>query len=127
MIVLIQFIPIKRTNPVEAGPLPVPQAVETVLERACYDCHSNKTKWPWYSGVAPLSWWIVDHVNEGREHLNFSEWERMNPEDQKEAMEEIIEEVEEQEMPLSSYVLGHPEAALTNRDIEVLREWVQSR
>lgn len=123
VLLLIQLVPVSRTNPPERNPIQPPPEVETILSRSCYDCHSNKTQWPWYSRVAPLSWWIVDHVNEGREHLNFSEWGAMSPEDQSEAMEEAVEEVEEGEMPLPTYLPAHPQAELSTDDIRILREW----
>ena len=120
---LIQLIPVEQSNPPEMAPLTVPDETARILTRACYDCHSNKTKWPWYSRVAPVSWWITDHVNEGREHLNFSNWGLSSAKDQAEYAEEIVEEVEEGKMPMSSYVVGHPEAALSETDIATLRAW----
>lgn len=121
----LQLIPVERTNPMETSPLRVTPTVEPILKKACYDCHSNKTRWPWYSRVAPVSWWVIDHVNEGREELNFSEWESFSPDKREEKLEELIEEVEEGEMPLPSYVLGHPEAKLTEQEIQILRDWVR--
>jgi hypothetical protein len=76
--------------------------------RACFDCHSNETKWPWYASVAPISWRVQDHVDEGREKLNFSEWDRPQEE-----AEEAAEVVAEGEMPLWDYLLVHAEARLT--------------
>ena len=124
--VLIQLVPVSRTNPPESGPLVAPAEVKEILTNSCYDCHSNKTKWPWYSRVAPVSWWVVDHVNEGREELNFSNWGALDPEEQGEMLEEIVEEVEEKKMPLPSYTLGHPQAALSTQEVKVLRNWVQA-
>lgn len=116
---------VQALNPIlpEMAPLTAPDETEQILTRACYDCHSNKTKWPWYSRVAPVSWWVTDHVNEGREHLNFSNWGLSNAEDQAEYAEEIIEEIEEGKMPMPSYVVGHPEAELSETDIATLRAW----
>ena len=96
-LLVAQLVPVARTNPPETSPLQIPADVEPILQKACYDCHSNKTKWPWYSGVAPLSWWIVDHVNEGRRELNFSEWNAIPAEKRAKKFEEIAEEVEEGE------------------------------
>ena len=120
---LIQLVPVEHSNPPEMAPLQVPDETAQILNRACYDCHSNKTKWPWYSRVAPVSWWVTHHVDEGREHLNFSNWGLSSPKDQAEYAEEIVEEVEEGKMPMSSYVVGHPEAALSETDIATLRAW----
>jgi hypothetical protein len=105
----------------------MPTEVRSILERSCYDCHSNRTRWPWYSRVAPVSWFVARHVAEGREHLNFTEWDRMSPEDQAKAMEEIGETVTEGEMPLASYLLAHPEAALSEQDQTLLRQWAGGR
>jgi len=108
--VVIQFIPIGagKTNP-EGGREVTWDSDRTkqLVERACYDCHSNKTVWPWYSYVAPVSWLVEHDVHEGREHLNFSEWDK----EQKHA-DEAAEEVEDGEMPLRIYTLLHPEARL---------------
>ena len=111
LFVLIQDVPYGRdhTNP------PVTQSVkwdsaetEALAKRACYDCHSNETVWPWYSNVAPVSWLVQHDVEEAREHMNFSEFDR----EQKHA-HEAAEEVEEGEMPLPIYLPAHPEARLT--------------
>ena len=108
--VAIQFVPVGegRTNP-EGGrevQWDSPRTRELAV-RACYDCHSNRTKWPWYSYIAPVSWLVQHDVHEGREHLNFSEWDRR----QKHA-DDAAHEVEEGEMPLAIYRLLHPEARL---------------
>lgn len=104
-----QFVRPDRTNP------PVTQEVRwdsgstrALARAACYDCHSNETVWPWYSSVTPLSWVIAHDVVEGREHLNFSTWDRPNH-----SGDEIIEAVESGEMPLSSYSLMHTSARLS--------------
>lgn len=109
--ILIQLVPAHRSNP------PVTREVRwdsdqtrDVARRACYDCHSNETAWPWYSYVAPVSWLLARDVNEGRSHLNFSEWDRSLHDDPA----EIVEVVEEGEMPLGKYVLLHPEARLSD-------------
>jgi hypothetical protein len=106
--VVIQLLPVGRdhTNPEVTG---TPQwsspRVEELARRACFDCHSNETRWPWYASIAPLSWIIRDHVTEGREHLNFSEFDRA----QRHARD-AAHEVEEGEMPLKAYLPFHPEA-----------------
>ncbi|MCB0126541.1 MAG: heme-binding domain-containing protein, partial [Caldilineaceae bacterium] len=92
-----------------------------IAQRACYDCHSNETVWPWYSYVAPVSLRVADHVAEGREHLNFSEWDRAN-----EGLEEILETINKGEMPLSDYLLMHPEAKLTAEEQRALTEGLQA-
>ena len=121
--IVIQFVPVNRTNPPVEGDLRAPAEVLSVLRRACYDCHSNETVWPWYSRVAPLSWVIAHDVNEGRAALNFSTWNQLSPEKQAEAMKESWEEVAEGKMPTWYYVALHPEARLSTNDQSVLRAW----
>ena len=118
LFVAIQFVPVDRSNP------PVTReinwdAVSTkdLARRACFDCHSNETVWPWYAYVAPVSWRVAEHVEHGREHLNFSEWDRGN-----EDFEEAKEEVEDGGMPLSDYLRLHPEAKLTEAETTALLE-----
>lgn len=80
LIAAIQFVPVSRSNPPVETEIAVPDNVKSVLKRACYDCHSNEVKWPWYSYVAPVSWLVAYDVKEGREELNFSTWNRYSPE-----------------------------------------------
>lgn len=132
ILVLIQFIPVDRTNP------PVkqeqdflvaenaPAEVRTLLRNACYDCHSNETKYPKYAYVAPISWIIKDHVNEGREHGNFSIWTTYNKDIQEHFMEEAAEEIEKGGMPLKSYTPWHEEANLNAAQKDVLINYFRS-
>ena len=126
LLVAAQLVPIRPTNPPEPSPLKTSTEVETILQKACYDCHSNKTKWPWYSRVAPLSWWVIDHVEEGRDELNFSAWDSMSPKKRSKKLGELVEEVEEGEMPLPSYTLMHSEAKLTPQEIKILADWAKA-
>lgn len=98
-----------------------------ILKTACYDCHSNNTAYPWYNNIAPVSWMIANHVNEGKEHLNFSNWDIYIPEKQHKLLDEIIEVVEEGEMPLSSYLIIHSEAKLSDSDKELLKFWATDK
>ncbi len=123
VIVVMQFFQIDRSNPPSKDPLAGPAQVKAVLERACYDCHSNETRWPWYAYVAPMSWLVGDHVTEGRRELNFSEWRAMSAGDRAEMREEIYEEAAEGNMPPSDYLLLHSDAALSAEDLAILREW----
>jgi len=117
LFVLLQAVPYGRahTNP-PGRQEPTWDSPETraLAVRACYDCHSNETKWPWYSHIAPVSWLVQNHVDEGRGKLNFSEWGR--PQEGAEA----VEAVQEGEMPLRSYLLTHPEARLSPAEYEAL-------
>jgi hypothetical protein len=125
--VLIQLVPIDRSNPPVTGEVSAPDAVMEVLRSSCYDCHSNETLWPWYSRVAPVSWLLLDHVLEGREYLNFSDWQGLSPADREEAMQKIWEEVEAGAMPLPIYLRMHPEAEMTDSQRDALRRWTEGR
>jgi heme-binding protein len=124
--IAIQFVPVNRTNPSVGADLVAPTEVVSILRRACYDCHSNETAWPWYSRIAPVSWLIAHDVNEGRAALNFSTWNRLNTEKQADAMHESWEEVAEGKMPTWYYVAVHPEARLSAADKSALRAWALS-
>jgi len=123
ILIAVQFVPVNRGNPPVTGEISAPPQVQAVFERSCYDCHSNETRWPWYSRVAPVSWLVAHDVEEAREHLNFSEWRAYSTEKQRKLREEVWEEVEEGEMPRWFYTPLHPEAALDQRDQELLRLW----
>lgn len=119
----IQLVPGERTNPPVETEVPASEEVRLVLRRACYDCHSNETVWPWYSRIAPISWLLARDVAEGREALNFSTWNRLSHEKRVEAMHESWEEIEEGEMPPWFYLPPHPEARLSEEDRQLLRAW----
>ena len=113
---LLQLIPVSRTNPpvVREIKWDSPQTM-ALAERACMDCHSNETKYPWYAGVAPMSLLLADHINEGREKMNFSDWDNYYVE-----FDEIEEQVAEGKMPPASYLLMHPEARLSDAEKQQL-------
>ena len=121
-----QFVRPPRSNPpvVEshdiASHVRVTPQVGAILERSCNDCHSNRTEWPWYSHVAPASWFVVDHVNEGRRDMNFSEWPRRDTEA---LLKKICYEVKTGFMPLTSYTLLHRDARLSPADVQTLCDW----
>jgi hypothetical protein len=127
VLILIQFVPVDRSNPPVTGEVLAPDPVMQVLRNSCYDCHSNETRWPWYSRVAPVSWRIAQHVRMARADLNFSEWQSLDAEDQGHAREEIWEKVERGVMPLSDYLRMHPEAVLTESQKDALRRWAEGR
>jgi hypothetical protein len=110
----IQFIPVERTNPLVVYDIDAPANIKTVLKKACYDCHSNETEWAWYTEIAPLSFLTVKDVNEGREHLNFSEWGNYTNK-LGQVKDEIWEEVREEHMPPWMYRVVHSEAKLITR------------
>lgn len=123
IVLLIQLVPAERTNPPVRTRVDAPQEVTAVLERACYDCHSHETRWPWYSRVAPVSWWVASHVEEGREDLDFSDWPAFDFEAQRLALKDVCEQIRKGEMPLWSYTLAHAEARLTAADRSLLLDW----
>jgi hypothetical protein len=119
----IQFFGPDRTNPPVRTEVDVPDEVRAVLRRACYDCHSNETRWPWYSRVAPVSWFVVGHVNKGRGDLNFSEWPTFDFEEDAEARKDIQKQIRLGKMPLRSYLYLHPDARLSEADRRALLRW----
>ncbi len=125
--VLIQLFPVETKNPPVERDVPASPAVKSVLRRACYDCHSNETQWPWYSRVAPASWLVAHDVREGREALNFSTWNRYDTEHRIESLAESWEEVAEGEMPQWFYLPAHRDAKLSAPDRALLRTWAISR
>lgn len=125
-LVAIQVIPVARTNPPVEEEVPAPAEVRDVLRRACYDCHSNETNWPWYGRVAPMSWLVVRDVNEGRAEMNYSAWNRLSAEKQKKRFRQSWELVDKGEMPLWFYMPLHPEAKLSDADRELLKGWALS-
>lgn len=121
--VLIQLVPVDRTNPAmgqEPNWAAAPAGTRDLVKAACFDCHSNETKWPWYSKIAPVSWLIAHDVDEGRAELNFSEWYEADE------VDEIAEAVDEGEMPPWYYVLMHSEADLSDSDKQLLIDGIRA-
>jgi len=131
--VIIQFFPIDKKNPpVNIGMDFVnikntPENVAQVIKISCYDCHSNETKYPWYSSIAPSSWFVKNHIDEGRKELNFSTFAMYEPKRQIHKMEECIEMIEKKEMPLESYYIGHQDAKLTDQQREMLAKYFKTQ
>ena len=132
ILVIIQFIRIDKTNPevvLENDFITVtnpPENIASIIKTSCYDCHSNETKYPWYTNVSPIAWWIKDHIDEGRDELNFSEWANYKEKRKKHKLEECIELVEENEMPLESYLITHGNAKLTDTQKTELLNWLKA-
>jgi hypothetical protein len=120
---LIQLIPLDRHNPPVESDISTSPEVKAVLRRACYDCHSNETVWPWYSRIAPVSWLLARDVQEGREALNFSLWNQYNTKKQMKKLKESWKEVERGSMPPWVYTVLHPNAYLSAQDQALLRQW----
>lgn len=104
----------------------VPDEIESILVKACYDCHSNKTDYPWYTNVQPVGWWMQHHVDEGKAELNFSEYKNYPFKKQKHMLHESAEMIEENSMPIDSYLWTHSQAKLTQEEKELFIRWSKS-
>jgi hypothetical protein len=125
----IQLVRPARTNPPTdpartlRAVTHAPADVGSVLERGCHDCHSHQTRWPWYSNVAPVSWFVINDVNHGRRHFNYSDWAQYDRDKIPQLLKDICEQTRKGEMPLTSYLWMHPDARLSDRDVSVLCDW----
>ena len=126
LVVGIQLWPAGRTNPPTTAGLDAPPEVTAILRRACFDCHSNETRWPWYAYVAPVSWSVVHDVEEGRSELNFSEWGALPEEKRARRKGKVIDEIESGAMPPKSYLRLHAGATLSREELERLAAWANS-
>lgn len=122
----IQVVPVDRMNPPVETEVPATPQARSILRRACYDCHSNETVWPWYSRVAPVSWLIERDVRKGREELNLSTWNRYTTKQQIKKLKESWDRVAEGDMPPWFYLPPHPDARLTKDDLAALEAWARS-
>ena len=104
----------------------VPDTVAHILDRACNDCHSNNTRYPWYTNIQPVGWWMQHHVNEGKEELNFSEFASYTAKRQAHKLEEVAKQVKDDEMPLNSFLWIHTDAKLTDADKQALMNWANN-
>ena len=120
-----QVIPVPRENPAATQEIVAPLEIDGLLQRACYDCHSNETRWPWYAHVAPASWLVAWDVHEARKHLNFSTWGDYTPKKQRHEFEELMEMIVQDEMPLWYYRPLHPDARLTEAERATLVRWAE--
>ena len=127
---IAQFFKIDKTNPALNSEMDfikikkAPAEIANMIKSSCYNCHSNETIYPWYTDVAPISWWVKGHINGARAYLNFSEWGSYDMEKKKLRMEKAVKAVYEiKSMPLLSYTLLHPEAKLTTAQRKKLADW----
>ncbi|HEX8460574.1 MAG TPA: heme-binding domain-containing protein [Segetibacter sp.] len=129
ILIVIQFIrPTKNVSTAQsknniAQVYAVPANVNTIMEKACYDCHSNNTRYPWYSRLQPVAWWLNDHIKEGKRELNFDDFKSYSPRKQYNKLNEVIEQVKEGEMPLTSYTIVHTNAKLSDEEKNSLMNW----
>ena len=123
----LQFLRPDRTNPavMPAASLTArtPPPVTAILDRSCRDCHSNETRWPWYTNVSPMSWLVANHVHHGRDHFNYSEWTTYPSDDQDKFLGAMCDLIKRERMPLPSYLVLHPGAALSPADVTTLCTW----
>jgi len=129
---LVTFVGAQAVRPAKTNPpspsgasllTKAPPAIASILRRSCQDCHSNDTRWPWYSQIAPMSWILIDHVNHGRDHFNYSEWATYEGDDQDKLLGSICSLTKKGRMPLPSYVLLHRDAQLSASDVSALCAW----
>ncbi|PWN58735.1 heme-binding domain-containing protein [Chryseobacterium viscerum] len=128
---LIQFFPIDRTNqPVDSvknfvEAKKTPEKIRTLLKNACYDCHSNETVYPKYAFIAPVSWSVKSHVNEGREHINFSTWETYNKDLKESMLTKVVQTIQNKTMPMPGYIVYHKEANLSEAERTLLIQYFE--
>lgn len=126
----IQFIPTTRNQSNEVletdffKTFDAPNNVKDLLKNSCYDCHSNNTNYPWYNKIQPVSWLLENHIKEGKKELNFSEFGGYSKRRQKSKLKSIKSQIEKNEMPLSSYTFIHGVAILSEKDKELIYNWL---
>ena len=127
--IIIQFFPIDKNNPANNEGMDflkiknTPEPIANIVRNSCYDCHSNETKYPFYSNIQPFGWFLRNHIDEGRKELNFSTFATYEPKRQAHKLEEAAEYVEQKKMPLESYTLGHPDAKLSDEQRKQLADY----
>jgi len=131
ILIVIQFIQPKKnlskdfSNDISME-YQVPETVQKIIQNSCADCHSNYTNYPWYGNIAPISWYVGDHIWEGKEHLNFSDWMLYNKNQKEHIIKDLEEVLETKEMPLDSYLKLHKEAELTADEYELFYNWIKT-
>jgi len=130
--IAIQFIRPDFTNPpvnqdeTLYAATQVPENVKTILDRSCADCHSNETKYPWYSKIQPSAWFLKGHIDEGRRELNLSVWKTFEARKQRRKLSQMCEQVQAKQMPLPSYLWIHWDAKMSDADIKTLCDWTEA-
>ena len=107
--------------------LQVPDDVQKILKRSCFDCHSNHTVWPWYTNVSPVNWLVYDDVNTGRHKMNFSEWGKLSASKQSTKLQNICDNIKDGDMPLPKYLLIHRDAVLSQQEKDILCKWADAQ
>jgi len=120
----IQFVETERTNPAVTAEIQAPNEITSILRNSCYDCHSNQTEWPLYSRIAPVSWFIINDVDSGREHLNFSDWGKYADALKEKKLKEIWEQINEDRMPPKAYTFLHPGSEIELNEKNTIKKWI---
>ena len=120
----IQFVETERTNPAVTAEIQAPNEIKSILRNSCYDCHSNQTEWPLYSRIAPVSWFIINDVDSGREHLNFSDWGKYADALKEKKLKEIWEQINEDRMPPKAYTFLHPGSEIELNEKNTIKKWI---
>ena len=132
ILIIIQFIHPVRNQSSAATPAdifehyPAPDSVKAIVKTACYDCHSNNTRYPWYNNIQPVAWWLNHHIVDGKKELNFSEFDTFTPKRKDNKLKKIGEEIKEGGMPLPSYLWIHSDARLTESQKVAIINWADS-
>lgn len=131
LLAVIQFFKTKENKSVQTSEnaitqhYDVPENIQNILKISCYDCHSNNTNYPWYNKIQPVNWWLADHVNEGKRKLNFDEFNTYSTKKKLHKLDEVIETIRENEMPLKSYTLIHGDAKLSDSNKQEIEAWIK--
>jgi len=131
VIIVIQFIRPEKNISNEVvnditTVMTVPKNVQEIIKTSCADCHSNTTEYPWYSEIAPISWYLASHVNDGKNHLNFSEWATYNNNQKEHIIKDLEKELKSKKMPLNSYLWIHKNAVVSPEQYQILLDWVNT-
>jgi hypothetical protein len=132
VLIIIQFIqPSKNNGHAQTANdithvVPVPDTVMALMKVACYDCHSDSTRYPWYNHISPVNWWLRNHINEGKRHINYSHFTEGNFKRKIHRLDETAEQVEKHEMPISSYLWIHKDARLNDAQRKLIIDWAKS-
>ncbi len=131
LLAVIQFFKTKENKSVQTSEnaitqhYDVPENIQNILKISCYDCHSNNTNYPWYNKIQPVNWWLADHVNEGKRKLNFDEFNAYSTKKKLHKLDEVIETIRDNEMPLKSYTFIHGDAKLSDSDKQEIETWAK--
>lgn len=129
ILLLMQLVKIEIPTPPKAAPadeIVASKEVMTILKKACYDCHSNHTDWPWYSDIAPISFEVRGHVKNGRSWLNFAIWNQYDDKKKQERYKGVVKTIDIK-MPIPAYIMTHPEAKLTRDERELIKKWAKDQ